>query len=178
MIKKISHIAIVVPKIEDALAFWVNVLGLPLEYVEYVPDQDVEVAFLPSGESEIELLEPIDPESGVARYMIKHGPGMHHICFEVDDISAMLEKMKAAGIKLINEEPTIGTGGKKIAFVHPKSTGGVLVELYESTEAEPIIRRERLEEMRRRIRDESRVYATGFLTLISALRPSNQSGKN
>lgn len=178
MIKKISHIAIVVPKIEDALTFWVDTLGLPLEHVEYVPDQDVEVAFLPSGESEIELLEPIDPDSGVARYMAKYGPGMHHICFEVDDIMAMLNKMKATGIHLINEEPTIGTGGKKIAFVHPKSTGGVLVELYELTENEPAIRRERMEEMRRRIREESRVYAAGFLTLMSALRPSNQGGKN
>jgi methylmalonyl-CoA/ethylmalonyl-CoA epimerase len=170
MIKKISHIAIVVPDLDEAMAFWVETLGLPLAHVEHVPDQDVDVAFLPSGQSEIELLEPISESSGVARFLQKRGPGMHHICFEVDDIEAMLARMKAAGVPLINEEPTIGTGGKKIAFVHPKGTGGVLVELYELTDEEPARRRERLEEMRQRLRQEGRVYTAGIMSFLSAWR--------
>jgi methylmalonyl-CoA/ethylmalonyl-CoA epimerase len=131
MIKKISHIAVVVPKLDDAMGFWVEALGLPLSHVENVTEQGVDVAFLPVGESEIELLEPVDAESGVARYLAKRGPGMHHICFEVDDIQATLDQLKAANVPLINEEPTMGSGGKKLAFIHPKGTGGVLVELYE-----------------------------------------------
>jgi methylmalonyl-CoA/ethylmalonyl-CoA epimerase len=131
MIKKISHIAVVVPKLDEAMGFWVEALGLPLSHVENVAEQGVDVAFLPVGESEIELLEPVDAESGVARYLAKRGPGMHHICFEVDDIQATLDQLKAANVPLINEEPTMGSGGKKLAFIHPKGTGGVLVELYE-----------------------------------------------
>ncbi len=177
MIKKISHIAIVVPELEEALAFWVEILGLPLEHVEHVPDQDVDVAFLPSGESEIELLEPLSQESGVARFMERRGPGMHHICFEVDDIENMLDRMKTAGIPLINEDPTFGTGGKKIVFVHPKGTGGVLVELYELTEEEPARRLERLEDMRRRFREGRRVYAAGFMGLVNGLRPLRQTDR-
>jgi methylmalonyl-CoA/ethylmalonyl-CoA epimerase len=170
MIKKISHIAIVVPELDAAMNFWVETLGLPLAHVEHVPDQDVDVAFLPSGESEIELLEPIGQESGVARYLQKRGPGLHHICFEIDDIEAMLARLKAAGVPLINEEPTIGTGGKKIAFVHPKGTGGVLVELYELTPEEPARRRERLEDMRHRLRQGRQVYAAGIMRFLSVLR--------
>lgn len=136
MIKKISHIAIVVPELESAMGFWVEALGLDLEHIEHVADQGVDVAFLPVGESDIELLTPVDNESGVARYLEKHGPGMHHICFEVDDLEETLARLKDADIPLINEEPTIGTGGKKIAFIHPKGTNGVLVELYELTSEE------------------------------------------
>ncbi len=136
MIKKISHIAIVVPELEAAMDFWVHTLGLPLAHVETVAEQGVDVAFLPIGESDIELLRPVDEESGVARFMQKRGPGIHHICFEVEDIVQVLNRLKAAGIQLINEEPTIGPGGEKIAFVHPQGTGGVLVELYELPGAE------------------------------------------
>lgn len=175
MIKKISHIAIVVPKLDEAMAFWVDTLGLPLEHVEHVEDQDVDVAFLPSGESEIELLEPLSEESGVARFLQKRGPGMHHICFEVDDIEETLNRIKAAGVPLINEDPVIGTGGKKIAFVHPKGTGGVLVELYELTPGEPLRRLERLEEMRQRLRTGGRVYAAGILGFFSGLRAPNHN---
>lgn len=170
MIIKISHIAVVVSDLNEAMEFWVETLGLPLAHVEHVPDQDVDVAFLPSGESEIELLEPVSESSGVARFLHKRGPGMHHICFEVDDIEAMLARMKAAGVPLINEEPTIGTGGKKIAFVHPKGTGGVLVELYELTPGEPARRLERLEDMRARLRQGRRVYAAGIMGFLSSLR--------
>ncbi|MGW8318535.1 MAG: methylmalonyl-CoA epimerase [Candidatus Promineifilaceae bacterium] len=170
MIRRISHIAIVVPDLDEAMDFWVDVLGLPLQHAEYVADQGVDVAFLPSGDSEIELLEPIDQSSGVARFMEKRGPGMHHICFEVADIESMLARLKEAGVPLINEEPTIGTGGKKIAFVHPKGTGGVLVELYQMTAEEPARRLERLNDMRRRLRLGGRVYAAGIVAFLSGLR--------
>lgn len=173
MIKKISHIAIVVSELDQAMSFWVDILGLPLAHVEHVGDQDVDVAFLPSGESEIELLEPVGESSGVARYMQKRGPGMHHICFEVDDIESMLARIKAAGVPLIDEKPTIGTGGKKIAFVHPRGTGGVLVELYELTPGEPARRLERLDDMRRRFRQGSRVYAAGIMGFFLGLRTGN-----
>lgn len=175
MIKKISHIAIVVPKLEEAMKFWVDTLGLPLAHVEHVQDQDVDVAFLPSGESEIELLEPLSDTSGVARFMNRRGPGMHHICFEVEDIEETLARIKAADVPLINEEAVIGTGGKKIAFVHPKGTGGVLVELYELTPGEPARRRERVEEMGHRLRQGRRVYAAGIIGFLSGLRSPNNN---
>jgi methylmalonyl-CoA/ethylmalonyl-CoA epimerase len=89
------------------------------------------VAFLPVGDSKIELIQPIDNESGVARYLAKKGPDMHHICFEVDDIEAALARLKEADVQLINEVPTVGADGRKFAFIHPKSANGVLVELYE-----------------------------------------------
>lgn len=174
MIKKISHIALVVNDLDEAMNFWVETMGLPLSYVEHVPDQDVDVAFLPSGDSEIELLEPIGSESGVARYLEKRGPGIHHICFEVENIDELLLRLKKAGVPLINEEPTIGTGGKKIAFIHPRGTGGVLIELYELTEEEPLRRRERINAMRRNLRQGRRVYAAGIMGFLSGLRSPNQ----
>jgi methylmalonyl-CoA/ethylmalonyl-CoA epimerase len=130
-IKRINHIAIVVPKINEALTFWQDALGLDLSHVEDVPAQETKVAFLPTGGSEVELVEPTNDTSGMARYMAKRGPGIHHICFEVEGIEEILAQLKAKGVQLINEEPTIGAGGKKVAFIHPKSTGGVLIELYE-----------------------------------------------
>jgi methylmalonyl-CoA/ethylmalonyl-CoA epimerase len=130
-VNRINHIAIVVEEIEDALHFWRDALGLKVTYVEEVPDQDSVVAFLSVGNTEIELVKPTSDESGVARYLKKRGPGIHHICFEVDDIEASLESLKASGVRLINSEPVIGTNGKRIAFVHPESAHGVLVELYE-----------------------------------------------
>lgn len=130
-IKRINHIAIVVPDIDEALAFWRDALGLDLSHMEEVAGQESLVAFLPTGESEVELVEPTTDTSGLARYLAKRGPGMHHICFEVEDIASVLARLKEKGVQLINEEPTTGAGGKKVAFIHPKSTGGVLVELYE-----------------------------------------------
>ena len=131
-VKRINHIAIVVDEIEDALRFWRDALGLKVARVEDVPDQDSVVAFLPVGNMEIELVEPTSDESGIARYLNKRGPGIHHICFEVDDIAASLESLKARGVRLINSEPVIDTSGKMFAFIHPESTHGVLVELYET----------------------------------------------
>lgn len=128
---KINHIAVVVSDLEAAQSFWVDALGLPLERVADVPAEAVKVAFLPAGDSEIELLEPTTAESGVARYLQKRGPGMHHLCLEVADIGATLERLRAHGVELIDESPRSGADGRKYAFVHPKSTGGVLLELYE-----------------------------------------------
>jgi methylmalonyl-CoA/ethylmalonyl-CoA epimerase len=133
-IKRIDHVAVIVPDIDEALAFWRDALGLTLSHTERVPGQESVVAFLPTGDSEVELVEPTTETSGVARYMAKHGPGMHHICFEVEDIEGTVARLREKGVQLINNEPTVGAGGKKVAFIHPKSTGGVLVELYESIE--------------------------------------------
>ncbi|MCL4869350.1 MAG: methylmalonyl-CoA epimerase [Anaerolineae bacterium] len=169
MIKKISHIAVIVPDLDEAMDFWVEALGLELSHVEHVEDQAVDVAFLPAGESDIELLKPITEDSGVAKFLQKRGPGIHHICFEVEDISQSLARLKARGIQLINEEPTIGTGGKKIAFIHPKSTGGVLVELYELTAEESWYRGESLNRLRHRISQGRRVYAAAFWGFINGL---------
>ena len=130
-IKRIDHIAIVVEDIDTSLKFWQDALGLDLEHIEEVPEQRSIVAFLPTGESEVELVEPTTDDSGIARYLSKRGPGIHHICFEVEEIEAALGELKGKGVRLINETPTIGAGGKKIAFIHPESTNGVLVELYE-----------------------------------------------
>ena len=130
-IKRVDHIAVVVADIESSLGFWRDALGLELAHIEDVPDQKSLVAFLPVGESEIELVRPTTDDSGVAKYLQKRGPGMHHISLEVDDIEGMLAQLKAKGVRLINETPVLGAGGKQIAFIHPESTSGVLVELYQ-----------------------------------------------
>ena len=131
-VKRIDHIAVVVDDLEGALAFWRDALGLEMTHLEEVAEQQSIVACLPAGGSEIELVKPTTDTSGVAKYLAKRGPGMHHICLEVDNLEAMLADMKARGVKLINDTPTIGAGGKKIAFIHPSSANGVLVELYQN----------------------------------------------
>ena len=128
--RKIHHIALVVEKIEESLSFWES-LGLKVERIEDVPQQESRVAFLPIGDSEIELVEPVNKTSGIARYLAKRGPGMHHICIEVDDIGSIMGKLQDQGFRLINNVPQVGEDGRKYAFVHPESTKGVLVELYE-----------------------------------------------
>jgi methylmalonyl-CoA/ethylmalonyl-CoA epimerase len=130
-IKKINHVAVVVHDIDEALPFWRDALGLELSHVKDVEEQEARVAFLPSGESEVELVEATTAGSGIAKYLARRGPGLHHICFEVDDIEESLAQFKAKGVQLINEQPLTSPSGRKFAFVHPKSTGGVLVELYE-----------------------------------------------
>ena len=129
----INHIAIVVEDIQEALKFWQDALGLELSHIEEVPAQESKIAFLPVSEGEVELVEPTTDDSGIAKYLNKRGPGMHHLCFEVDDIEAMLAQLKAKGVRLINETPQ-ERDGKKLAFIHPESTHGVLVELYELIE--------------------------------------------
>jgi methylmalonyl-CoA/ethylmalonyl-CoA epimerase len=131
-ILKINHVAIVVPEIEGALNFWRDGLGLELHHVEDVPSQRSQVAFLPVNGSEVELVKPTTDDSGVAKFLAERGAGMHHLCFEVDDIDGMLADLKAKGIRLINETAT-QLEGRKVAFVHPKSANGVLVELYQVT---------------------------------------------
>jgi methylmalonyl-CoA/ethylmalonyl-CoA epimerase len=131
MIKRIDHVAILLPQLEDGTAFWADALGLPLEKIEDVPEQQVKIAFLPVGDSHIELLEPTGVTSGVASYLQKRGPGLHHICLEVDDIEETLAQLKKADIQLIDERAKETKEGKKLAFIHPKATGGVLVELYQ-----------------------------------------------
>jgi methylmalonyl-CoA/ethylmalonyl-CoA epimerase len=129
---RVDHIAIVVPDMDIALDFWQKALGLPLAHVEEVPAQQTAVAMMPVGDSEVELVQPTTDTSGMARYMDKRGPGLHHICFEVDDLEATLAQLREADIRLINEEPVAGAGGKKVAFVHPEGASGVLVELVQS----------------------------------------------
>ena len=130
-IKRIDHIAILVDDLEAALSFWQDALGLELSEVEDIPSEQAQIAFLPTGESEIELVEPTTGDSGLARYLDKHGPGMHHICLEVENIEAMLVHLKGRGVELINESPRLGQDGRKYAFIHPKSAYGVMIELYE-----------------------------------------------
>jgi methylmalonyl-CoA/ethylmalonyl-CoA epimerase len=132
-IKKVNHIAIVVENIENALEFWQGQLGLALDHIEDVPSQASKVAFLPVGEGEVELVEPTDPESGLAKYLEKRGEGMHHLCFQVDDIEAMLDLLKEKDVRLINESP-VDLPGRRMAFIHPKAANGVLIELYEIIE--------------------------------------------
>lgn len=129
--KALNHVAIVVENLDAALAFWRDALGLPLEQTEHNPDEAVRIAFLPLGDSEIELLEPTTEDSGIARYLARRGPGMHHLCIEVDDIEAALGRLRQHGAELINETPKTRPDGTRYAFIHPRSAGGVLVELYE-----------------------------------------------
>jgi methylmalonyl-CoA/ethylmalonyl-CoA epimerase len=133
MIKKIDHIGIVVHNIEKALQVYEGALGLRLTDVEEVPEQAVKVAFLPMGESKLELVEPATAHSGVAKFLEKRGEGIHHICFEVNDIEATLQDLAAQGIRLIDEQPRQGTHGR-VAFLHPKSAHGVLIELFEKSD--------------------------------------------
>jgi methylmalonyl-CoA/ethylmalonyl-CoA epimerase len=134
-IKKINHVAILVKDIDSSLSFWQDQLGLQLDHVEDVPSQASKVAFLPVGEGEVELVQPTDPGSGLAKFLEKRGEGMHHLCVEVDDIEEMLSVLKANDVRLINEEPLL-LPGRKMAFIHPKAANGVLLELYEIIDSE------------------------------------------
>ena len=167
---RINHVAIVVEDLEYSLAFWRDSLGLKLSHVEDVPDQESLVAFLPVGDAEVELVKPTSDNSGVARYLKKRGAGVHHICFEVDNIDSCLQILKERQVRLINEEPIIGTGGKRIAFLHPESTHGVLVELYELTAEEPAIRLARARSLADRVINQGQVVAAGLLGFLRGLR--------
>jgi methylmalonyl-CoA/ethylmalonyl-CoA epimerase len=133
-VKRIDHIAILVEDIQKNLAFWEEGLGINLAGVEEVKAEKSRVAFLPVGGSEVELVQPTADDTGLARFLEKRGPGMHHICLEVDDIEGMLAHLKGLGIQLINEIPLSGIAGRRYAFIHPKSANGVMVELYEIPE--------------------------------------------
>jgi len=130
-LKNIDHIGIAVTNMQESLSFWETSLGIEPHSIQEVPEQKLRTAFLPVGGTEIELLESTSAESSVAKFIEKHGEGLHHIAIRVDDIEAALAELKAKGIQLIDETPRNGAGGTRIAFVHPKATHGVLLELCE-----------------------------------------------
>ncbi len=127
---KIDHIGIVVRDIQEALQVYRDALGLPLREIVPIPDQKVQVAFLPLGESNLELVQPTSDDTGIARFLTKRGEGIHHICLEVEDIEATLARLKDHDVQLIDEEPRRGAHGR-VAFIHPKAMHGVLIELVE-----------------------------------------------
>jgi methylmalonyl-CoA/ethylmalonyl-CoA epimerase len=129
---KINHLGIATKGIDEALKFWADALGLDNVHTEVVEDQKVRVAMLPLGESRIELLEPVSDDSPISKFLEKRGGGIHHIAVETDDIEASLQQLKDNGIRLIDQNPRIGAEGCLVAFVHPASTGGVLLELVQT----------------------------------------------
>jgi methylmalonyl-CoA/ethylmalonyl-CoA epimerase len=130
MIQKIHHIGIAVHSLDEALRFYSEILGLPVHKQAVVKQQGVKAALLTIGESEIELLEPLDPETPVGRFLERRGEGLHHVCFQTDGIDEELDGLKAKGVELIDEKPRIGLAGR-ICFLHPRAMKGVLVELAE-----------------------------------------------
>ena len=130
-LKNIDHIGIAVTNMQESLSFWETSLGIESHGIQEVPEQKLRTAFLPVDGTEIELLEPTSADSSVAKFIEKRGEGLHHIAIRVDDIDAALAELKAKGIQLIDETPRNGAGGARIAFVHPKATHGVLLELCE-----------------------------------------------
>jgi methylmalonyl-CoA/ethylmalonyl-CoA epimerase len=129
---KLDHIGIAVASLVEGAAFY-RALGLELEGVEEVPEQGVKVGFLPVGDTRLELLEALGPDSPIARHVEKRGPGMHHLCVAVDDIRAAMDRLREQGYRLLSEEPQPGAHGALVCFVHPKSSGGVLLELSQPT---------------------------------------------
>ncbi len=134
MAKTIDHIAVVVQDLDEALSFYRDALGLNVTERREVLEEQVEVASLSLGNTSIELVRPLSAESGVARFLEKRGEGLHHVCLTVEDITAAMEQLRAAGADLITEKPRVAADGRRYAFIHPKSAQGVLIELYEATE--------------------------------------------
>ena len=128
---KIDHIGIATHKLDDALALWRDALGLQVDFTGEVNEQGVRVAMLPVGDTHVELLEPLSDSSPVGKFLEKRGPGIHHICFAVENLDDTLARCRDKGVRLIDDTPRIGAEGKRIAFLHPASTGGVLIELTE-----------------------------------------------
>lgn len=133
---KIDHLGIAVRSIDESLAFYRDALGLKLKGTETVEDQGVTVALVPVGESRIELLEPVSEDSPVGRFIARRGEGLHHICYEVENLSSRLEDLRARGVKILEGYPRRGAEGKLVAFLHPASANGVLVELVEKSEGD------------------------------------------
>ncbi len=137
MLKRIHHVAIAVQDLEQGARTWgPEGIGLPEEGREDVPSQKTRVAMFPVGESRVELLEPMEDSSSVAKHLGKRGPGIHHICFEVDDLAAEMKRLQAVGLRFTSDAPAPGAHGSLVAFLHPKTTGGVLIELNEFPAAE------------------------------------------
>jgi methylmalonyl-CoA/ethylmalonyl-CoA epimerase len=129
----LDHVGIAVSNIDVALAFYRDALGLEIEAPEDVASQRVRTCFIPAGESALELLEPTAADSPIARFLAKHGPGLHHVTLRVEDIGAALAELKARGVRLIDEAPRRGAHGSLVAFIHPAAAHGVLVELKQSS---------------------------------------------
>ncbi|MEE9218846.1 MAG: methylmalonyl-CoA epimerase [Acidobacteriota bacterium] len=136
MLKRIDHFGVAVRNLEKAIALYRDGLGLELGGIEEVPQEKVRVAFLPVGETRVELLEPMDESSPVARFLDKRGEGLHHVCFETEDLEEMLPRLSRSGLELLSGYPRRGAEGGRVAFFHPRSTGGVLIELRQRTTRE------------------------------------------
>ena len=134
MFGRIDHIGVAVEDLDEAVALYRDKLGMSEQHRETVEEQGVDAVLLGIGEGHVELLSPLGPETAVGRFLEKNGPGMHHVAYKTDDIDSALESLRAAGLRLIDEEPRTGIRGSRVAFVHPKSTGGVLTELVEPVE--------------------------------------------
>ena len=135
MLKRIHHIGVVVPNLEEAYRFWRDTLGLEFTRSATIEEQGVKAALLKVGESEIELLEPLSPDNGVGKFLARRGGGLHHLCFETDDVGRELDGARALGLPLIDQKPRKGLAGM-ICFLHPKATRGVLVEYAQPVEEE------------------------------------------
>jgi methylmalonyl-CoA epimerase len=133
MVKRVSHIAVAVPSVDEAAKFYEEKLGLKLVGREAVAGSKVVVGFIPVGDTRIELVQPAAPDSPITKFLETRGPGLQHICFEVDDVTAELARLDAAGVRLIDKVPHPGAHGTMVGFIHPAATGGVLVELSQQT---------------------------------------------
>lgn len=129
MITRLAHVAVAVPAVDEAAQFYTEKLGLSLAGRETVPGRKVTVGFIPVGDTRIELVQPDSPDSPIAKFLEQRGPGLQHICFETDDAEAEFARLSAAGVRLIDKSPQPGAHGAKVFFIHPASTGGVLVEI-------------------------------------------------
>lgn len=126
---RINHLGIAAPDLDEAMARMARLFGMAPDHLEVVPDQKVKTAFFPVGESSLEYLESTDPEGPIGKFLAKRGSGIHHVCFEVDDIDAMVAHLVAQGVRMIDPQPRPGAHGCRVAFIHPAETGGVLMEL-------------------------------------------------
>ena len=131
MIRRLDHIAIAVPDLDAAIRRFAEDIGLVLEGIEDVEDQQTTTAFLPAGETRLELIHPMDGQGPVQTYLDKRGGGLHHLCFETDDIDADVKRLRAKGYRFTSDAPVAGAHGTRVIFIHPKSCGGVLIELAE-----------------------------------------------
>ena len=131
---RIDHIGVAVDDLDEAIALYEQRLGMPVQHRETVEEQGVEAVLLGVGQSHVELLRPLGPDTAVGRFLERSGPGLHHVAYGTDDIQSALDEVRRAGLQLIDEQPRIGIRGSRVAFLHPKSTGGVLTELVEAAE--------------------------------------------
>jgi methylmalonyl-CoA/ethylmalonyl-CoA epimerase len=129
---RIDHVGVAVTDLDEAVELYTKRLGMPLQHRETVEEQGVEAVLVGVGDSHVELLRPLGPETAVGRFLERNGPGLHHVAYGTDDIAAAIDDLRKAGLRLIDEQPRTGVRNSRVAFVHPKSTGGVLTELVEA----------------------------------------------